>query len=59
MDVTSIAMINPKELAAYNAIRGMFSGMTLQEAYNATQAVKAYLGVLGENVDDANEFVFN
>lgn len=59
MEVTSLSVINPKELAAYNKIREQFSGMTLQEAYNATQAVKAYLGVLGENVDDANAFVFN
>lgn len=57
LQVTSNALVNPKELAAYNKIREQFSGMTLQEAYNATQAVKDYLGVIGEEVD-CNEFVF-
>ena len=54
---TSTSLVNPKELAAYNKIREQFSGMTLQEAYNAVNAVKAFLSVVGEEVD-CNEFVF-
>lgn len=54
---TSTSLINPKELAAYNRIREQFSGMTLQESYNAVNAVKSFLSVIGEEVD-CNDFIF-
>ena len=57
MQTTSPGFIDPKELSAYKAIISVFSGMTLQSSYNALQAVRSYLIVLGENAD-ANEFIF-
>lgn len=59
MQLIESTVINPKELQAYNHIRTQFSGLTLQEAYNAINAVRDYLGILGDNVEDANAFVFN
>ena len=53
------AVVTNNELESYNSIRASFSGLTLQEAYTAILAVKGYLEVIADTVEDVNEFTFN
>lgn len=54
----SSVVIDQKELNVCTNIHKQFSGLTLQQAYNATVSVKAYLEIIGDNIDDFNTFIF-
>jgi hypothetical protein len=52
-------VLTDNEIGAYDLIREQFSGLSLQQSYNVVSAAKGYLDVIGDNVDDFDNFIFD